>query len=153
INAVYVPFRVPAEHLDQFLSNARQWGIRGLSVTIPHKETVLKRLTKFEPAVKDIGAANTLVFEANDVVGYNTDYHAAIEAVVAGVHAAQKKAEEQPAGEGGLKDKKALILGAGGAARAMIYGLKKHGANAVVCSRTLKRGQQMAHAMGCDCID
>jgi 3-dehydroquinate dehydratase / shikimate dehydrogenase len=153
INAVYVPFRVPAEHLDQFLSNARQWGIRGLSVTIPHKEAVLKRLTKFEPAVKDIGAANTLVFETNDVVGYNTDYHAAIEAVVAGMNAAQKKAEQQPAGEAGLKDKTALILGAGGAARAMVHGLKKHGANAVVCSRTLKRGQQLAHAMGCDCID
>src|SRR5690606_13950366 len=38
-NAVYVPFRVPAEHLDQFLTDAKEWGIRGLSVTIPHKET------------------------------------------------------------------------------------------------------------------
>jgi 3-dehydroquinate dehydratase/shikimate dehydrogenase len=149
INAVYVPFRVPAEHLDQFLSNAPQWGIRGLSVTIPHKEAVLKRLTKFDPSVKGIGAANTLVFEGSDMVGYNTDFRAAIESVERGVLAIQKGAP----GENGLQGKTALILGAGGAARAMAYGLKRHGANAVVTSRTLKRAQQLAQAIGCDCID
>ena len=87
INAVYVPIRVPAEHLDQFLTDSREWGIRGLSVTIPHKESVLKRLTKFDPAVKGIGAANTLVFEGDDVIGYNTDYRSAIDSLRAG-HAA-----------------------------------------------------------------
>ena len=81
INAVYVPFRVPAEHLDQFLTDAAEWGIHGLSVTIPHKETVLKRLTKFDPAVKGIGAANTLVFENDDLIGYNTDFRAAIDSL------------------------------------------------------------------------
>ncbi|HEY2828035.1 MAG TPA: shikimate dehydrogenase [Pirellulales bacterium] len=152
INGVYVPFRVPAEHLDQFLTNAPQWGIRGLSVTIPHKEAVLKRLTKFDPAVKGIGAANTMVFEGSDVIGYNTDLHAAMDAVVRGMQVAQKGMTGQPDNEP-LHGKTALILGAGGAARAMAYGLKRHGANAVVCSRTLKRAQQLALAMGCDCID
>lgn len=153
INAVYVPFRVPAEHLDQFLENAKQWGIRGLSVTIPHKETVLKRLTKFDPAIKGIGAANTLVFEGDDVIGYNTDLHAAMDSIARGVHLAEKGSAEHPPAEDGLKDKKALILGAGGAARAMAYGLKRHGAVTVATSRTLKRAQQLAQSMGVDCID
>lgn len=153
INAVYVPFRVPAEHLEQFLTNVPQWGIRGLSVTIPHKEAVLKKLTKFDPAVKGIGAANTLSFEGSDVIGYNTDFRAAIDSVERGVREVQKaKGEEVPAGEA-LTGKTALVLGAGGAARAMAYGLKKHGANAVVCSRTLKRAQQLAQSMGTDCVD
>jgi 3-dehydroquinate dehydratase / shikimate dehydrogenase len=153
IDAVYVPFRVPAEHLDQFLDNTKQWGIRGLSVTIPHKEAVLKRLTKFDSAVKGIGAANTMVFEGNDVIGFNTDFRAAIDSVARGVHAVQKGEADQLPPDDGLQGKIALILGAGGAARAMAYGLKRHGANAVVCSRTLKRAQQLAHAIGCDCID
>jgi 3-dehydroquinate dehydratase / shikimate dehydrogenase len=152
INAAYVPFRVPAEHLDQFLTNAPQWGIRGLSVTIPHKEAVLKRLTKFDPAVKGIGAANTLVFDGKDVIGYNTDFHAAIEALKRGVHAAEKAATEHPSEEC-LQGKTVLILGAGGAARAMAYGLKRYGASPVVCSRTLKRAQQLAQAVGSDCVD
>ncbi|HTQ39069.1 MAG TPA: type I 3-dehydroquinate dehydratase [Pirellulales bacterium] len=165
INAVYVPFRVPAEHLDQFLTDAKQWGIRGLSVTIPHKEAVLKRLTKFDPAVKAIGAANTLVFEGDEIIGYNTDFRAALESVLRGVHSIHRldvdehlasvqsvAAEHQPT-EDGLQGKTALLLGAGGAARAMVYGLKKNGAKVVVSSRTLKRAQQLAQTMGCDCID
>jgi 3-dehydroquinate dehydratase / shikimate dehydrogenase len=149
INAVYVPFRVPAEHLDQFLDSAPQWGIHGLSVTIPHKEAVVKRLKKFDPSVKGIGAANTLVFEGDEVAGYNTDFRSAIESLERGVLAIQKGAP----GENGLAGKTALILGAGGAARAMAYGLKRHEANAVVTSRTLKRAQQLAQSQGVDCID
>ena len=81
LNAVYVPFRVPAEHLEQFLTDAPLWGIRGLSVTIPHKEAVLKKLSKFDPAVKGIGAANTLVWENDGLIGYNTDFRAAMDSL------------------------------------------------------------------------
>jgi 3-dehydroquinate dehydratase / shikimate dehydrogenase len=153
INAVYVPFRVPAEYLDQFLSDAKQWGIRGLSVTIPHKEAVIKRLTKFDPSVKSIGAANTLVFEGEDIIGYNTDFRAALECVEKGVNSVNQTADAEQHLSNGLQGKTALLLGAGGAARAMTYGLKKNGAKVVVTNRTLKRAQQLAQTMGSDCID
>ena len=120
LNAVYVPFRVPAEHLDPFLVTARELGIHGLSVTIPHKEAVLRRTTKFDPAVKGIGAANTLVFEGDDVIGYNTDYRAAMDSLERAVHS-------QKSLVGGLQGKKVLLLGAGGVARALAFGLKRAG--------------------------
>jgi 3-dehydroquinate dehydratase/shikimate dehydrogenase len=146
MNAVYIPFRVPAEHLDQFLSDAKEWGIRGLSVTIPHKEAVLKKLTKCDPAVKGIGAANTLRWEGNDLIGFNTDYRAAIDSLE---HAMKPPEYEL----GGIEDKKALVLGAGGAARAVAYGLRKHGASVVVSSRTLKRSMALAQAINGEAID
>jgi 3-dehydroquinate dehydratase / shikimate dehydrogenase len=145
VNAVYVPFRVPAEHLDQFLTDAREWGIRGLSVTIPHKETVLKRLTKFDPAVKGIGAANTLVFESDDLIGYNTDFRAAVDSL--------ERAVRGPQTGGGLEGKTALVLGAGGAARAMAYGLKRFGSSVVISGRTAKRAHALAASLGCETID
>ena len=120
LNAVYVPFRVPAEHLDHFLVDARELGIRGLSVTIPHKEAVLRRVTKFDPAVKGIGAANTVVFEGEDLIGYNTDYRAAMDSL-------ERAVQSQKSLVGGLQGKKVLLLGAGGAARALAFGLKRVG--------------------------
>src|SRR5262249_755828 len=152
VNAVYVPFRVPAEHLEQFLIDAPHWGIRGLSVTIPHKEAVLKKLTKFDPAVKGIGAANTLVWEGNYLIRYNTDFRAAVDSLERGVKAANTAADAESSASG-TSGKTALILGAGGAARAMAYGLKKHGVNVVISGRTLKRAQQLAQALGCESID
>ncbi len=146
LNAVYVPFRVPAEHLDPFLVTARELGIRGLSVTIPHKEAVLRRTTKFDPAVKGIGAANTLVFEGDDVIGYNTDYRAAMDSLERAVHSQKSLA-------GGLQGKKVLLLGAGGAARALAFGLKRAGAQILIASRTYRRAQLLAKALECDAVD
>ena len=144
INAVYVPFRVPAEHLEQFITDAPQWGIHGLSVTIPHKESVLRKLTKIDPAVKGIGAANTIVFEDEELIGYNTDYRAAIDSLERATRSLTAPGVPHGAGGSalgadGLKGKTALILGAGGAARAMAYGLKKAGASVIISGRTSKR--------------
>ncbi len=63
LNKVYVPFRVPREDLAQFIEDAPAWGIKGLSVTIPHKEEVVKLLTEADGTVRGIGAANTVVFQ------------------------------------------------------------------------------------------
>ena len=60
LNKVYVPFRVPREDLGRFIDEAGALGIRGLSITIPHKEEVIKKLTKIDEAVHGIGAANTV---------------------------------------------------------------------------------------------
>jgi 3-dehydroquinate dehydratase/shikimate dehydrogenase len=76
LNKVYLPFRVPREHLAQFLKDGPELGIQGLSVTIPHKEEVLKLVSKADDASKHIKAANTVVFRPDGPVAYNTDYRA-----------------------------------------------------------------------------
>jgi 3-dehydroquinate dehydratase/shikimate dehydrogenase len=150
VNAVYLPFRVPAETLDQFLAQAGAWGIRGLSVTIPHKESVLRKLAKFDPAVKGIGAANTIVFDGSggggQMIGYNTDYRAALDSL--------DRAMQPPEYDRGqIEGKTVLVLGAGGAARAIVYGLKRRGANVVVAGRTSSRADQLASQMQCRAVD
>ena len=146
LNAVYVPFRVPSADLDQFLADVKDYGIRGLSVTIPHKEAVLKHLTKIDGAVKAVGAANTLVFDGNEVYGYNTDYRAAMASLEQAIGMEEN-------GPNRLKGKHALILGAGGAAKAIAAGLNRREANVVIASRTLERAQQLADRLDCKAIE
>ena len=63
LNKLYVPFRVPREDLETFMEGCREMGVAGLSVTIPHKESIIRRLSQVDGAVRGIGAANTVVFE------------------------------------------------------------------------------------------
>ncbi|MDX1964198.1 MAG: shikimate dehydrogenase [Pirellulales bacterium] len=145
LNAVYVPFRVPAENLDQFLSDHQEWGLHGLSVTIPHKEAVLKKITKLEPTVQGMGAANTLIYQGDTIQGHNTDCQAAIESL--------EKAMVPPLYDrGGLQGKLVLVLGAGGAARAIVHGLKQQGALVNITSRTHERSQALAEKFGAKAI-
>ena len=72
LNKVYVPFRVPREDLAQFIDDAPALGIKGLSVTIPHKEEVVKKLTEADGAVRGIGAANTVVFDGDEAARATT---------------------------------------------------------------------------------
>ena len=81
IDAVYLPFRVPAEQLDEFLERGANWPLSGLSVTIPHKEAVLKHAVRQDDLVTSIGAANTLAFEPSGVAAFNTDATAAVESL------------------------------------------------------------------------
>jgi 3-dehydroquinate dehydratase/shikimate dehydrogenase len=141
INAVYVPFRVPKQDLEQFLRDAPQLGIRGVSVTIPHKEAVIRHLARVDKAVRDIGAANTLVLEGNQLVGYNTDSRAALDSLEPHL---PKPNPENPAEHG-----KALVLGAGGAAMAVAYGLKRRGYDVFVTGRTRERADALAARLGC----
>jgi 3-dehydroquinate dehydratase / shikimate dehydrogenase len=67
LNKVYLPFRVPREDLDQFLKDCPELGVRGLSVTIPHKEAVVPKCSKVDGAVRGIGAANTLVYRDGEI--------------------------------------------------------------------------------------
>jgi len=146
LNAVYVPFRVPAQNLDQFLADARQLGIHGLSVTIPHKESVIRKLNKVEAAVKGIGAANTIIFDGDSLAGYNTDCRAAMESL--------DRAMQPPAYDrGSIDGKTVLVLGAGGAARAIVYALQRRNAKVVVASRTTSRAEQLADQFGCSVVD
>src|SRR4051794_34642061 len=90
MNRVYVPFRVPPEHLGGFLTDARKMDVKGLSVTIPHKEAVMSLLTNIDSTAQAVRAANTVLFNGAEAVGYNTDYPAAIEALEAGMGQRQK---------------------------------------------------------------
>ncbi len=146
IDAVYCPFRVPSDSLDQFMRDAPRLGIRGLSVTIPHKEAISRHLSKVDAAVKSIAAVNTVVFDGSDTIGYNTDYNAAMMCI------------EQMLGTAGanpspVKNKRVLVLGAGGVARPIVYGIKSRGGLVTIASRTKRRSDRLAKAFDCKAVD
>ena len=147
IDAVYVPFRVPAEQIDEFLSAASRWPLSGLSVTIPHKESVLRHATAVDGLVQSIGAANTLSFTPAGIEAANTDATAAVESLAAAL-----SGDEQPP-EGTLGVKTAVVLGGGGAARAVAFGLKQRGVEVTVTSRTADRAKKIAAEVGCKAVE
>lgn len=137
VNATYVPFRVPSEALESFVEDVPRLEVKGLSVTIPHKELIANFLSKVDPAVKGIAAANTVLFTGDGVVGYNTDYKAAMDCL------------EHALGQIGmtpspLKGRKVLVLGAGSVARAVMYGLERRGAITFIANRSKARAEQLA---------
>src|SRR5687767_4301718 len=141
LNMVYLPFRVPPEELEQFISDCRDFGIKGLSVTIPHKEEIIPTIArmygaKTDEPTQEIGACNTIVWKDDTIVGYNTDYKAAM-----------KSLDEAFGGDeqtSGLRGKHALVLGAGGVARAIVTGLKRRGCDITIASRTPERADDLA---------
>ncbi|MBN2295958.1 MAG: shikimate dehydrogenase [Pirellulales bacterium] len=146
MNRVYLPLRVPRESLPSFLDEAAEFGIKGLSVTIPHKEAVLEKLTKVDGAVQGIGACNTVVFDGKERLGYNTDYRAAmasLEDALGGV-----KGDRSP-----LDGKSALVLGAGGVGKAIAYGLIRRGARVVVTDGQTQPAALLAKNLDCHSVD
>jgi 3-dehydroquinate dehydratase / shikimate dehydrogenase len=148
IDAVYVPFRVPFDTLGQFVEDVPRLGIVGLSVTIPHKEAISKYLTKVDPAVKGIGAVNTVLFKGTEVLGYNTDYKAAMDCLETALGGVVGPKAPSP-----LKNKKVIVLGAGGVARAVMYGLQRRGARTTIANRTRSRAQMLAETFGARCVE
>jgi 3-dehydroquinate dehydratase / shikimate dehydrogenase len=147
LNKVYVSFRVPKGEVETFLADAPRLGLKGLSVTIPHKEVVIKKLTKVDGAVRSVGAANTIVWSGDQVVGYNTDYRAAMDALEEVMIGPGRPYQNQ------LRGKTALLLGAGGVIRSIAHGLKRREANVVIASRTGSRADHLAQRVGCKAID
>lgn len=143
IDAVYLPFLVPAGHLRDFLNSASRWPLAGLSVTIPHKEAILEQITNRDEMVEEIGASNTIRFDDDgNTEVFNTDVTGAIDALRAAL-------EEQEGGFGGrLGMKSALMLGAGGAARAIACGLRSQGIEVTVTARTAERAKKLAERVG-----
>jgi 3-dehydroquinate dehydratase/shikimate dehydrogenase len=144
LNKAYLPFRVPSENLEQFIEDAPTLGIRGLSVTIPHKEAVLNHCDRIDGAVRGIGAANTLVFQEDGICAFNTDYRAAMRCLDERLDTAARRTP--------LAGHTALILGAGGAARAIAFGLVRRGADVAIAGRTLIRAERMARNVGCRAV-
>lgn len=129
--ACYHAFRVNREDLRCALLGAKAMGFSGLNLTIPLKEKALQ-LDILEPdrLAGAIGAVNTISFTKSGMVGYNTDGWGALLALYdAGVE---------------IRGKMALIIGAGGAARAIAYTLQQEGAEISIANRSIKRAQELA---------
>ncbi|MCE5268644.1 MAG: shikimate dehydrogenase, partial [Planctomycetaceae bacterium] len=146
LNKVYIPFRVPREDLAWFIDKAASFDLHGLSVTIPHKEEVVKRLTEADGAVHGIGAANTVVFNGKNRIGYNTDHRAAMESLEESLGGPEEAAAK-------LKGKNALVLGAGGVGRAIVYGLTRRGVNVVVTDGVARQALTLAQRYECRSVE
>lgn len=133
LNYVYLPFKVKSEELERFMELFREFRFKGAAVTIPHKQDVIKLLDRLDPTAKDIGATNTVVRAEGKLSGYNTDYYGAIEAL-------KEKTK--------LRGKKVLVLGAGGASRAICYGLSKERAKVTVMNRTSEKADALSQEFG-----
>jgi 3-dehydroquinate dehydratase/shikimate dehydrogenase len=103
-------------------------------------------LTKVDPAVKGIGAVNTVLLRDNELLGYNTDYKAAMDSLESAFGAVGSNPSP-------LKDKRVLVLGAGGVARAVMYGLERRGAKSTIAGRTRSRAQHLADQFSGRAVD
>ena len=145
LNKVMVPFLVPNGELPAFFKELLWLDIKGCSVTIPHKEAIVPLLQQKEGAVERTGSCNTVVFQEDGRrVGYNTDYRAAMDSLEAAMGG--RESEEAPSP---LFDKQVLILGAGGVARAIAFGLMRRGAHVTITNRHDERATRLAEEVGC----
>lgn len=135
LDMVYVPFRVEAGDVRAAIEGAYALNVLGLNVTVPHKQAVLEVLSEVDPIAGKIGAVNTLVRTASGYKGYNTD--------ILGLHR-----ELEEAGIS-LKDNIVVILGAGGASRAITFLCAREGARKIyLLNRSRERAQELAAEVG-----
>jgi 3-dehydroquinate dehydratase / shikimate dehydrogenase len=142
IDAVYLPFEVrdlPAFMTRMVHPRTRElkWNLRGLSVTAPHKTAVMDLLDWIEPAANEIGAVNTIVVKADGLHGYNTD-------VIALLIPIRDRL-------GSLREARCAVIGAGGAAKAVLWCLRNEGAAVTVFARDQQKGGVVAEKFGARC--
>lgn len=132
---VSVAFNVSSDKLANFIEYFKSSNIRGLSVTLPHKENVMRLLDEIDPVAQEIGAVNTIVNYDGKTVGYNADWVGASEPLT--------KITD-------LQGKKVAVIGAGGAAKAFVYGLIKNGADVIIYNRTVSKAKELAEQFDCE---
>lgn len=132
LDGVYVPF--PVEDVAGAMTGFRALQVRGVSVTIPHKKAVIEYLDMLDPVAEKIGAVNTLVCDEGWVKGYNTDWLGANRALETTLE---------------LTGKDVIVLGAGGSARAIGFGLVEAGAKPVIVCRNEEQGTELACSLDC----
>ncbi len=135
MNSVYIPIR--AQKIEEALDFARELDITGLSVTIPHKESVLDELQSVSSAVGEIGSCNTIVRSGDGWTGFNTDSSGLIEAL------------QEFLRTDTLRHTKVAIIGAGGAARAAVYAVRQMHGSMCVFNRTVSRARTLAEEYNC----
>lgn len=131
LDAVYVSFEPSGAK--EAIEATRTLGIRGMGVTMPYKIEVMQYLDQIDDTAAKIGAVNTIVNQDGVLTGYNTDYRGAIDSLL----------ELTP-----LSGKKVAMFGAGGVARAILYGLIKEGADVTVYNIIPEQGKELCENMG-----
>jgi len=129
----FLPLCVLPEHLRETVIGFKSMNVRGISVTLPHKTTVMEFVDRLDPLAEKAGAVNTIVNDDGRFTGFNTD----IDGVKAPLLARTQ-----------LKRKKAAVIGAGGAARAALAALSDEGAEVTVFNRTRKTGESLSNDFG-----
>jgi shikimate dehydrogenase len=130
LDYVYVAFKVRSEDVGNAIAAMRALNIRGLNVTIPHKLAVIPHLDRMDGLAAKIGAVNTIVNDGGILTGFNTDSSGFIRPLLERGFA--------------LEGKRALIIGAGGAARAAAFALMDSGASLYIINRTVERARTLA---------
>lgn len=135
VDAVYVPFEVKPESLKEAVEGVRALGIKGFNVTVPHKENIVEHLDYLSDEAEFLGAVNTVKNEGGELTGYNTDAEGFLRSLIEeGVD---------------LEGKRALMFGAGGAARAVGYALLKGGVKFLnVVNRNFSRAKEVGELLG-----
>mgnify|MGYP001477746624 CR=1 FL=1 len=131
IECTYIAYRVPQGELASGIESLKKIKIAGFNVTIPHKIEMIKYMDNVDENCRKIGAVNTVLNDDGILRGFNTDMDGFLEPI---------KRKEIP-----IKNSKILLLGAGGASRAIVAGFQKEGANdIVIANRTQEKGQKLA---------
>ncbi|HJZ66577.1 MAG TPA: shikimate dehydrogenase [Blastocatellia bacterium] len=138
VDFVYLPFEV--DELDEFFRRLARpstreidWNLRGLSVTIPHKSAVIRLLDEVDEVARKVGAVNTVVMNEDRLSGYNTDVRGAMEPLERACS---------------LAGESCAVIGAGGAARAVIYGLLERGSQVSVFARKPDKARSLSESFG-----
>jgi shikimate dehydrogenase len=135
----YARLPLPPELFAETVRALPAAGFRGVNVTIPHKADALAVCDEATPTAREIGAANTLTFEAGRIQADNTDAPGFLAALPAG---------------SGVRDRTVLVLGAGGSARAVVWALLRAGAaDVAVWNRTPERARRLAQELGARAVD
>ncbi len=131
VDAQYGVFEIPENEFGSFMKQVRDDEIAGLSVSLPYKEVILAQMNEVDEDARKIGAANTVVNEGGLLKAYNTDFIGFNKAV------------------GNVMGMSVVVMGAGGAARAIVYGLKKAGAEKIVIlNRDVEKAMKLADEFG-----
>jgi shikimate dehydrogenase/3-dehydroquinate dehydratase type I len=140
-NAAFATLGIPGRYvvlptfeneLETLLQVAVELRLRGFNVTIPHKQSILPLLDRLDPSAERIGAVNTVLIEDGQFIGYNTDVYGATMAL-------------RSAGVEG-KGLRALVIGAGGASRAVVGALSDLGAKIFICNRTKEKAETLTRS-------
>jgi shikimate dehydrogenase len=134
LDFVFLAFRVKAADLENAVQGMRGLGIHGLNVTMPHKSTVIGYLDEVDSPVKFLGSANTILNKDSVLSGFNTDGVGALKAL-----------RENGAD---LSEKKVLLLGAGGAAKAIAFSLAEEVGELAILNRAAEKAKELAEALG-----
>jgi shikimate dehydrogenase len=130
MNRTYVPFEVSRDKLKDAVGAARTLGFDGFNVTMPHKTTILEMLDRLNKSAEESGSVNTVARTQSGLVGYNTDGEGAVRAL--------RSYGFEP------HDKRVVVIGAGGAAQALVQRFSTEENEIMILNRTLERARRLA---------